>query len=315
MSGTVCLAVFRPQPELLRIQIESIRSQTLEDWRCLVGIDGIDPSARSAVEDAIGQDDRFEIIEFETNVGFYRNFERLLAAVPGTSDWVALADQDDAWFAEKLESLVPLLREADLAFGQAVVVAGGNAPSRHNVTDRRATTLAAAFIDNQVTGSMSVFRRSLLDRALPMPDPTDSAFHDHWLGICALAGGGIAALPRPVQNYVQHGGNVIGEESPRSLAQRLSSLSGRSGGGVTNGLDYISAHRWRWRVNMAAALERSDPVEAGDGFVRAVAADRLSLSLITGVVREIVAGRVPPLRALALLAGAWRSPRHRRARP
>lgn len=313
MSGTVCLAVYRPRLDLLRTQIDSIRSQTLGTWECIVGIDGADSPARSAIETMVAGDERFRVVEYEANVGFYRNFERLLEEVPETSDWVALADQDDAWYPEKLARLVPLLDRADLAYGQAVVVDAGVTRAPERTTDRRSTSLAAAFIDNQVTGSISVFRRTLLERGLPMPDPTDSAFHDHWLGVCALAGQGIAVLPEAVQDYIQHGENVIGEEQGRSIADRLSALSGRSGGGVGQGLDYISAHRWRWRVNMATVLLQREPGAADLGFLRAVGADRLSFELFRRFIPEIASRRVPPLRAFALLAGAWRSPRLRRA--
>lgn len=312
MSGTVCLAVYRPQEDLLRAQIESISAQTLQDWDCIVGIDGTDPEARAAVERIVAGDRRFRVVEYEDNVGFYRNFERLLGEVPAASEWVALADQDDVWFPEKLASLVPLLDGADLAFGQAVIVSVGDEDASRTVTDRRSTTLAAALIDNQVTGSISVFRRSLLDTALPMPDATDSAFHDHWLGVCALAGEGIAVRPEPVQDYIQHGGNVIGEERHRTIADRVRTLAGRSGGGVGRGLDYLSAHRWRWRVSMAATLLARQGGRAELAFLEAVAQDRLSASLLRGVGREILSRRVPPLRALGLLAGAWRSPRLQR---
>ncbi|PQZ59104.1 MULTISPECIES: glycosyltransferase [unclassified Microbacterium] len=314
MSGTVCLAVYRPRVDLLRTQIDSIRSQTLTSWDCIVGIDGADAHTRAAIEGMVAGDERFRIVEYESNVGFYRNFERLLEEVLPSSEWVALADQDDAWYPEKLALLVPLLDNADLAFGQALVVDAGEARVPEKATSRRSTSLAAAFIDNQVTGSISVFRRALLDTALPLPDATDSAFHDHWLGVCALAGQGIAVLPDVVQDYIQHGENVIGEEQGRRVADRLSALSGRSGGGVGQNLDYISAHRWRWRVNMATALLERAPGAADSEFLRSVAADRLSFGLISRFVPEIIGGRVPPLRALALLAGSWRSPRLRRAR-
>lgn len=315
MSGTICLAVFRPDRELLRSQIESIRSQSLQDWHCTIGVDGPDPSARETLDALIGEDSRFRVIEYADNVGFYRNFERLLEEVDHDSTWVALADQDDYWYPEKLQVLVPLLDRVDLAFGQAIVRAarqdsshGGNPAT----TNRRSTTVSAAMIDNQVTGSISVFRRELLDRALPLPHATDSAFHDHWLGLCALVGRGIAVLGTPVQDYVQHGRNVIGEEQSRTFSARLEALASKSkGGGVRAGLDYVSIHRWGWRVSMAVALLARDPELLKDDrrFIEAVAQDRLTLPLLAGTAKEILARRVPPLRAFALLAGAWRSPR------
>ena len=40
---------------------------------------------------------------------------------------------------------------------------------------------------NTVTGAASLFRRELLDVALPFPDVPGKPFHDHWLACVALA--------------------------------------------------------------------------------------------------------------------------------
>ena len=36
-------------------------------------------------------------------------------------------------------------------------------------------------------------------------------FHDHWLGLVALAAGDIAYVDRPLYDYVQHGGAIFGD--------------------------------------------------------------------------------------------------------
>jgi hypothetical protein len=63
---------------------------------------------------------------------------------------------------------------------------------------------------NSVTGAASLFRRALLDDALPFPDAVTPAFHDHWLAVVARARGSIAYVDRPLQRYVQHDANVAG---------------------------------------------------------------------------------------------------------
>ena len=104
------MAVYKPDEALLRIQVESIRRQTLGGWTCLIGIDGADELAVRAVTEAIGDDERFVVIEYPENVGHYRNFERIIqrAAIQDV-DWIALADQDDRWSESKLERLVSAL--------------------------------------------------------------------------------------------------------------------------------------------------------------------------------------------------------------
>ena len=105
----VVLAAYRPDPELFAIQLRSIRDQTRRDFRCLIGADGGQEEVRALVAEIVGDDPRFEVIGWDDNLGFYLNFERLLMAVPPDAAWVALSDQDDRWYPDKLERLVPLL--------------------------------------------------------------------------------------------------------------------------------------------------------------------------------------------------------------
>jgi hypothetical protein len=55
-----------------------------------------------------------------------------------------------------------------------------------------------------------MFRRKLLELALPFPDLPGEPYHDHWIACVALATGKIAYVDRPLYDYVQHGRNVIG---------------------------------------------------------------------------------------------------------
>ncbi len=56
-----------------------------------------------------------------------------------------------------------------------------------------------------MTGAASLFRRELLEDALPFPPAQFAHFHDHWIGLTALALGDIAFVDRPLYDYVQHG--------------------------------------------------------------------------------------------------------------
>ena len=98
--GVVVMAVYRPDPVLLERQIESLRIQTVADWRCMIGIDGADSETHHLLKDLTGDDARFEVSEYADNVGVYRHFERLLREVDGDAAWVALADQDDYWYLD-----------------------------------------------------------------------------------------------------------------------------------------------------------------------------------------------------------------------
>jgi hypothetical protein len=213
-TGAIVLPAYRPDPALLRRQLESIRDQTVAAFVCVVGADG-DPAVGPLVRGVVGNDDRFRVIDFDRNVGLYRNVERLLAVVPPSASWVALSDQDDRWYPGKLEVLLPHLANNGLVLGQAAVV-DRDGRTCGSPTSRRHVALDLLVFENQITGSLCVFRRSLLDIALPFPPhhaPTQ--MHDHWLGVCAAATNGYEAVDVLVQDYVQHGANLVGENIRR----------------------------------------------------------------------------------------------------
>ena len=244
--GAICLAVFRPKPQLLERQLRSIADQTLRAWHCHLAVDGHDPHTVQLLAELVGGDERFSIHHFQNNVGFYRNFERLLMLVEADCPWVALADQDDRWHADKLEVLVPAVvnRSRTAVSGQAWIV--DESGHRIGSTARQLPSIEGLILDNQFTGSISVFGRDVVSRAIPFPPPTDVAYHDHWLGALAMALGDVEISSVVVQDYVQHGSNQLGEEVAGRRLSRLKTLVslGRRNGGS---LRYLAEHRWRWR--------------------------------------------------------------------
>lgn len=221
--GVVALAAYQPDWELFGTQLRSIQNQTHTQFQCLISADGGFAEVRDFVARELGGDERFRVLGFDDRLGFYGNFERVLEHVAAEAEWVALSDQDDAWYPSKLETLVPHLQDVSLVAAQARVV---RLPENEVVTastQRKNVELDALLAQNQVTGSLCVFRRELLDLALPFPRlNTISQVHDHWLAVCAKATAGALVVDDVVQDYVQHGGNVLGEVGGRkSLAKSL----------------------------------------------------------------------------------------------
>jgi hypothetical protein len=306
------MAVYRPDPGRLDAQVRSIATQTVTDWVCLVGIDGRDDGTARLVRELCGTDPRFLVLEPVEHLGHYRNFERLLARVPAGAEWVALSDQDDVWYPHKLAVLVPHLRDVALVQGGARVrdVADGRDDVIGGATRHTDRGLLPLIVDNQVTGSFAVLRRDVLDRALPFPEPTDAGYHDHWLGLCAHLTGGLRSLDEPLQDYVQHGANVLGETGTGQVRHRLASLGRvavrRSPAAAA---DYLVEHRLGWRVRIARTAQRrfgADVRPADRAALAAFASGRLSGGLLRPTVRALARRDVPVARALALLvAAAW----------
>lgn len=305
--GAIVMAVFRPRRALLEAQIASVRGQTLEGWRCLVGIDGADARARTLVEELTAGDQRFHIREYDENVGVYRNFERLLAEMDELGDavaWVALADQDDRWDPDKLARLVAVLGVEGVAAvtGQARVV--DESGVLQGMTHRHPGGPLETVLHNQVTGSLTVLRREVVDRALPFPPVTAIAVHDHWLGVCAVALGRVVALDAAVQDYVQHSDNVLGEARPARVRAEASRFVRDPGGYLRRAV----RDQWGWRVGMArTAVQRGLVGEDGTGLT-AVAEGRLGRPGFASLASSTARGRirVRDAAAMSLAATLWR---------
>lgn len=212
----VCMATYEPDSELLRVQVESLRAQTDTRWTCVVSDDASSPEAFAALQKIVGDDERFVVSRSETRLGFYRNFERALRLAPPGAELVALCDQDDRWYPDKLATLRASLGDAQMIFSdQRLVERDGRVrrPSLWEGRENDHASLASLLVANSVTGAACLMRRDVVERALPFPDAPGIQFHDHWLGLVALASGDVAYVDRPLYDYVQHDDAVFGEVS------------------------------------------------------------------------------------------------------
>ncbi|MEK6277758.1 MAG: glycosyltransferase [Actinomycetota bacterium] len=210
----ICMATFNPPPELFRRQVESIREQTWPDWTCLICDDDSRPDARELIAEVVGDDPRFQVETAPRRLGVYRNFERALYSVPADAELVALADQDDRWYPEKLEVLAEQLETgATLAYSDSRIVdedGGVVSPTFWTTRSNNHTNLGRLVLVNSITGAASLFRRELLEAVLPFPPPAQDSLHDHWIGMVAMSLGKVAYMDRPLYDYVQHRGAVQG---------------------------------------------------------------------------------------------------------
>ncbi len=224
----ICMATYEPPAELLRRQLDSIRSQTHGNWICVISDDFSSDEAFAQLLAQVEGDERFAVSRSQERLGFYRNFERALSMAPASADYVAFCDQDDRWHPEKLGRLIAGIGEAQLIYSDARIVSPEGELVRPSYwTERRNnhTNFTSLLLANTVTGAASMFRREVLEDALPFPPRLARAFHDHWIALVAMARGELAYLGEPLYDYVQHEGAVIGHSQanrrPRSVRAHL----------------------------------------------------------------------------------------------
>jgi glycosyltransferase involved in cell wall biosynthesis len=209
----ICMATYDPPLDLFQRQVESIRSQTHASWICVVSDDDSPPARFAEMQRILDGDPRFVVSRSPRRLGYYHNFERALSMTPPSAAYATLADQDDRWHPGKLETLLGAIGEANLVYSDTRIVdRDGRLLSETYWSRRRnnCTNLASLLIGNTVTGAASLFRRELLDLALPFPPRHGSPYHDHWLALVALATGRITYVDQPLYDYVQHQGAALG---------------------------------------------------------------------------------------------------------
>lgn len=315
----IAMATYEPDRKLFRAQIESIRAQTHRRWICVISDDRSSPAGLQTIREVIGDDPRFVVSVAPERLRFYRNFERALQLVPPHANFVALADQDDRWRPDKLERLLGAIGNFDLVYSdQRIVDSLGEeiAPTYWNVRSNDHADVASLLFANCVTGAASLFRRDLLDVALPFPPRQFANFHDHWLALVARLRRGVAYLPEALGDYVQHRSAVLGHGNANrmpNVVQRLRRLREDP---------RQRLHRWRLTyfvdccrlLTLLAILELrlGDAISRGDRrqLDRFARAERSPLTLVwlaRRAVREL-RGRPRTLAAELglLLAYVWR---------
>jgi glycosyltransferase involved in cell wall biosynthesis len=316
----VCMATYEPPAALVRAQIDSIRAQSHGNWICVISDDCSSPDRFAALEALVADDPRFVLSRSGRRLGFYHNFERALALAPEAAEFVALADQDDVWRPDKLATLLAGLGRAELVYSDARIIGPDGAVVAGSYWERRANNhddLLSLLSANCVTGAASLFRRDLLDDALPFPPGQFAHFHDHWLALVARARGEIAYVDRPLYDYVQHGDATLGH----ATATRVVGLRARLGGWRRDPRERVRTWRMHYFVDAARLLQETAILRArcGERMPRAQrrALDRLeradrSLPTVAGLaargLRDLTRQRPQTLGAEWMLAHAfgWR---------
>jgi glycosyltransferase involved in cell wall biosynthesis len=215
-------------------QVESICAQHLLPREIVLSDDASTDASVAIVREILAKQSAsmpaLVVFENAPALGVTRNFEQAVRACQ--HELVALCDQDDVWHPGRLARMVAEFErrpELLLLHSDAQLVDGDLKPlgttlfQALEVKPAELSAIAAgqAFAvfqrRNLVTGATTVFRRTLLEAALPFPTQW---VHDEWLAAVAAATGRVDVLPKPLIDYRQHASNQIGARRP-TLRQKL----------------------------------------------------------------------------------------------
>lgn len=224
----------------LHAQLQSLAAQTHRPTRLLLLDDGSSDGTQAVLE--AWQERHPTWVEQlrapPHRLGPTQAFHRLLQHTQ--APYVALCDQDDIWWPERLATGLKVLQaqESDRALGRdqplllhsdATLIDAAGVPLPQTLWEwhrvrRQAPSLWRLALRNEVTGCTVICNRALLKQALPIPE--QAILHDWWLALIACRHRGLIRHNTSLLCHRRHGRNASGPRR-QGPVERFKSLNDR----------------------------------------------------------------------------------------
>lgn len=232
---SVCMAVHNGAKYLIP-QLQSILAQLGTADEVVIVDDASHDDSVALLRALVDQ--RVRVFRNDENLGVLPTFERALRLAHG--EILFLSDQDDLWLPGKVRTMMEVFAshpEVTLIASDARIIDGSDSVVADSFFARRGRFAAGVLhnlFKNKYLGCTLAFRRSMLERFLPIPP--DVPMHDMWFGIINAMFGKTHYIDQPLVAYRRHAANA-------SPAVRASLLQGLV---------------WRWGLirNLAARVTR-----------------------------------------------------------
>ena len=225
MKIDILMATYNGE-KYLREQIDSILNQTFKDFNLIICDDCSKDSTWKILQEYEKKDSRVKIIKNEKNLGYNKNFEKLLSYVQ--SEYFMLSDQDDFWMENKVEESYRKITEEDLNLVCSdLEVVYENLNTIHssmwefwpdyNIKNKikKSNDYRSCLMTNCVTGCTTIINSKLISELIPLPGYP--IVHDWWIALVAGSKGPIGYIEKPLIKYRQHGHNQIGYVTTKTI--------------------------------------------------------------------------------------------------
>lgn len=204
---SIAMATYNGE-KYLREQLDSILAQTYTDFELVICDDCSTDNTVAILREYEKKDNRIKVFENDQNLGFKKNFEKVVTLCTG--EYTAFSDQDDIWFENHLEVLLDLLKnnKCDVAGANCVWTDEYGNPIK-NVFNDKAKSVTASKIEmmllyhNLIQGCCMMAKTDFLKNCLPIPNGFE--FHDLYFALVACSTNGCIYSNIPVIKYRRHG--------------------------------------------------------------------------------------------------------------
>jgi glycosyltransferase involved in cell wall biosynthesis len=218
---TILLATYNGAKYIKEL-IDSIRQQTVTNWKLLVSDDCSTDSTVSIIKKEAEKDERIKIVSIGNKYGSAKlNFFNLMSLATG--DYFLFCDQDDVWCTEKIEKCIREIKKIEqesrsipaLVFSDSKVVDErldviSESFERYQNYDPYQISFGSLLSLNVAAGCTMAFNKCLLQQALKLESFENVMMHDWWMMLVAEAFGDIRYIDTALVLYRQHGDNEVG---------------------------------------------------------------------------------------------------------
>lgn len=208
----------------IREQLATICRQTVQPAELIVTDDASTDDTLSIVREfAASAPFPVRIFENSERLGFRANFMRAIDLC--SCEYIALCDQDDIWFPNKLARMLASFDAPDiwLSYHEAWLInsSGERLGLAHIYPLLASNPPSSVNAMRNPYGFAMVFHRRLLQFADLWAGSCDNLHshlpmaHDQWLFFLASALGTVAYVDEPLAGYRQHGSNTYGFAAPQ----------------------------------------------------------------------------------------------------
>ena len=210
---SVAIATYNGE-KYLRDQLESLYCQTRVPDEVVVSDDCSTDGTIEILEE-YKEKYGLKYIAHDNNLGVNKNFEAAIRACK--CDYIAICDQDDIWFPNKIKESYNKIKEIEDGITPIVVssqtyhINGEGkliSTSRHIIKDSSKAVSTLLFPPGVTQGCTLMFNRQLLDLLKPFPK-SEIVLYDSYIGMTCASIGKKYNMSQPLMYYRHHSNNAV----------------------------------------------------------------------------------------------------------
>lgn len=220
MQITVAICTYNGA-KYLEQQLISIMEQQRAPDQVIISDDNSDDATWSIiVEFQSRYPNVIQAFKQQKNIGLNRNFEFVLSK--STGDYIAICDQDDIWYPNKLHIVEHyiLANPNYTVFHHDENILGSKNKNESTKDDRfwlpyQESGVSIGFVFNRLTGHKMIISKTLLQYILPLPQ---GIFYDWWIFVIAAVKGKTKYIDKPLMDYRMHGESAYFSDVSKQLS-------------------------------------------------------------------------------------------------